>query len=826
MKNHAKILIVSLFLALFFVPVLISTDSVTASVTEAPVKTTQVSQIGYKVLFDEAHCALGSEAFTPANASLYAWILEEQGYETDTNFDQQLDSGILSGVDILFLVFPMVALTGAEVTAVNNFVQAGGGLILVGTDNSPTWHFSSVNLNALSQTYGITFNTNVDDSWVATITDLGTHQITQDVSSIHSNIDYKLKGTTLTVESPATTVVEYDGDPVVAVSEYGSGKVVCVGALAPFLQFRRELQWQVENDDLFQFGLNIADWLVGISPRKVVVPAQAVIPIGTGPALTPTEVESYVAYNGIIHDHTTHSDGADSPADMLWSGVMRGLDYMVMTDHSYESPNPGGTGGITGALAMRGVAESNGIDIKIIVGAELSRGHHSLAFPLTANIYVQTQADMIAGAHAQGAMISLCHPTISAPYMETYVQWESYGYDAIEIDNTGFYHGLWEDGYTKPFYGASDGHSFEFVGKVVNVIFVNETTGPDGSLSDMDIVNAILEKRLVIVDKISNIVAGQQVWLDRYFELMGEAETEITNAAGIIDTDNGNKATLAELYLEDAQVAYDYCSPQRAIELAHNATSAEAQDIAIEVVSPEYRFVYDQTQTELILNITNDYTDAIQFNMSRYFSRALASPYDSTIAVIPSNGYLLLETNITTQLEGYFTMVLNLLDFNASVHLKPTIFGIGGIINVGMHSSMFSTEVGYTGTNVTIAYPIARGDARFLKKVVGFYDDGSGWQNGTIRIRTATLEGTVGPFPKNTVITMYFVVYDIFGGVFVSPQGQYTVTTDPLEPPTTTTPTNTGTGPPIELDPMVLAAIGGGVAVIVIIGVVVMKKKQ
>ena len=822
MKIHTKFLIVSFFLVLFLAPAVFSNNSVTNSATEDPVRNTVVSQTGYKVLFDEAHCDLGSATFTPGNASLFAWILEENGYETDMNFDQQLDTGILSGVDILVLCFPMVALTPSEVTAVQNFVSAGGGLLLVGLDNSPTWHFTSANLNPISQTYGITFSTT--ESWLAKTNEMVTHHITQDVSSIHSNVDYKLRGTTLTVESPATTVITQDGNPVVAVSESGSGKVVCVGAIAPFLMYRVQLQWQTERDDLFQFTLNIADWLVGISPRKVVVPDQAVIPVGPGPNLSPAELDSYKAYTGILHDHTTDSDGADPPADMLWSGVMRGLDFMVMTDHSYETPSPTGLGGITGALHMRSIAEANGIDIEIFVGAELSRGHHSMAFPLYENIYTDTQTGMVTGAHAQGAIISFCHPTISEGYMTTYELWNTYGYDAIEVINSGFYHGLLDEGYTKPFYGASDGHSFEYVGKVVNIVFVNETTGPDGRLADMDVANAILEKRVVIFDKASNIVYGQQVWVDMYLDLMDQAETEIENAASIIDTDNGNKTSLAELYLEDAQVAYGYHNPQRAIELAQNATAAEAQDIAIEVVSPEDPFVYDETTEKLILNITSDNSDTIQFNFSRYFSRALSSTYNSTIAVVPDNGYLLLETNFTTGLQGYYVMVFNLLDFNTTSNLRPTIFGVGGIINVGTHSSAFTTEVGYTGTNVTIAYPVARGDARYLKSAIGFYDDGSGWQNKTARIRTVTLEGTVGPYPKNTVITLYFVVYDIFGGKFVSPQVQYTVTTDPLEPPTTTT--NTGTGPPIEIDPVLLAVIGGGVAVVVIIGIIVMKKKR
>ncbi len=807
---------------MFTVTALFSTGPAITPTNNPPVKVTQVSQTGHTVLFDEAHTALGSATMTPGNASFFAWILEEYGYETETNFDQQLDSGILAGVDILILFFPMVTLTAAEVTAVNNYVQAGGGLLLVGTDNSPTWHFSSVNLNALSQTYGITFNTGTEDSWMATTTDMITHHITQDVSSIHSNVDYKLKGTTLTVESPATTIVEYNGDSVAAVSEYGSGRVVSVGAVAPFIMYRTVKQWQVEKDDFFQFSLNIADWLVGISPRKVIVPDVAAIPVGSGPALTPAEIEDYKTYNGIIHEHTMHSDGSDSPADMLWAGVSRGLDYIVMTDHSYETANPLGIGGITGALAMRTIAEANDLDIEIFVGAELSRGHHTTAFPLTENIYTNTQAGMVDGAHAQGAIATFCHPTIAANYMETYELYDSYGYDAIEVDNSGFTHGLLDEGYSRPFYGASDEHVFETMGRIVNVLFVDQPSGPDGRLADVDVVNAILEKRLVILDRIINIVYGQQVWIDRYFELMDLAETEIESAASIVDSADGVGTTLAELYLEDARIAYDFGSPHRALYAASNASSTEVLDISIDVISPYPRFLYPSTTHNLTLNVSSTNGDAIQFNMTRYFVRAFSAGPSNDIVIIPANGYTNWTTNITMPLVGYSALVFNIHDFNTTSNLAPLIYGVGVLTNTGGH---FEIERDVNGTYVTSIFAIARADIRFLSSVQGFYDDGSGWKNETVPVRTVTIEGTIGPYLRGTVITYYLIVYDIFGGVFVTPEGQYTVTTDPLEPTTSTPTTTTDPGTPIEIDPVLLLGVTGGVIAVIVIVVFLNKRK-
>ncbi|MFX1482116.1 MAG: PHP domain-containing protein [Promethearchaeota archaeon] len=817
MKTRSKVLIVSLMLVLFILPVLMSKDPVVLQNNETPEKVTNVSQTGHMVLFDEAHCAHGSSMFTPGNASLFAWILEEHGYETDMNFNQQLDSGILTGVDMLVLFFPMVALTAGEVTAVQNFVQAGGGLLLVGVENNAVWGYSSTNLNALSQTYGVTFSTT--ESWNGIAQDMVAHQVTQDVSSIHSNVDYKFTGTTLSVSGSAQTVITFDGNPVVAVSEAGAGRVVCVGTPAPFLMYRRLTTWQVEKDDLFQFSLNIADWLVGISPRKVNVPAVAVIPVGTGPSLSPAELESYGSYMGIIHDHTTHSDGSDTPANMLWAGVQRGLDFMVMTDHSYEAPSPLGLGGITGALAMRSIAESNGLDIEIFVGAELSRGHHSLAFPLTSNIYTNTQAGMVAGAHAQGAIISLCHPTISAEYIPTYEAFDSLGYDAIEVDNTGFYHGLFDEGFSRPFYGASDGHSYEWVGTIVNVVFVNHPTGPDGRLSAMDVANAILARRVVIVDKASNLVYGQQVWLDRYFELMNQTETDIADAEAIVDTGNSNQTNLAALYLEDAKIAYSHSSFQRAIYAAGNASAAEASNIQFNVVAPYPRFIQPNTLYNLTLNVTNDNSDAIHLNMSRYRSQGLTSNFTGQIIEIPGNGFTIIETSFKTPLEGYNALVFNLQGFNTTANLSPLIYGVGAITNVGSHSPEIERTV--DGTYLTYIYPIARGDSRYLRSVRGFYNNGTGWLNGTASIRTVTIEGTIGPYLRGTELDIYFIAYDMFGGVFVSPTVHYTITTDPLEPTSTTT---SGTGP-FVLDPLVLGITAGGIIAVVII-VVVLKKKR
>jgi len=790
---------------------------ITASETTQQ-KNDVISQVGYTILFDEAHTSLGSASMTPGNSSYLGWMLEENGYDCEMNFDQLLDSGILGTVDALILVFPMVSLTTNEITAVHDFVEAGGDLLLIGTDDSDSWHFSSANLNPVSEIYGITFNM---DSWLATTTNLIAHHLTQDVSSIHSNMDYKLKGCTLNVVSPATTVATYQGNPVAAVSEAGTGKVVAVGALAPFLQYRDSDNWQVELDDLWQFSLNIFDWFAGVTPRKVNVPETAIITIGPGPSLSPAELDNYSAYTGIIHDHTTHSDGQGTPMEMTWAAYTRGMDFMVMTDHSYDVPiTEGRTGGITGALACRDITEGNGLNLEIYIGAELSHGQHSMAFPLTSNVIASTQTEMVEGAHAQGAMIALCHPTISAQYMDAYSKWDAFGYDAIEVDNSGYTHGLMDEGYTRPFYGASDYHNPDRVGDVVNVAFVENPSGPNGKLTDMDLVSAILEKRIVIVDFQSDLIYGQKVWVDRYLELKAEAETEISNAEDAIDlvSITSNQTLLADLYLRDAVTGLHYGNPARAIRASLEAQTIEALGITIEIANPIPRILDPLENYILSLNITNNIGQGVEFNTTIFRTLEVTVDTINEMAIIPSGSSILLNKSQECGDTGYVLTAFNLHDFNTTSYLSPTLFGVGGLIHDGSFNPEYT--IGYSGTNVTGMVPINRGDIRFLTSATFFYNDGDGWKNISMSIKTVTIEVTIGPYLKGTVIDFWGVAYDIFGGAFVIEGYPFMITSDPLEPTS-----NNGPGGGIPIDPILLAVIGGSIVVVIMIVVIVMKKR-
>jgi hypothetical protein len=301
---------------------------------------------------------------------------------------------------------------------------------------------------------------------------------------------------------------------------------------------------------------------------------------------------------------------------------------------------------------------------------------------------------------------------------------------------------------------------------------------------------------------------------------MIQAETDLANAEIFVDTSDPDGKSLAAQYLEDAEIAMNMGSPKRAILAAANATTSEAIDIAIDVIDPpDPRFVYPQTTVDLTLNISSTNSDAVQFNMTRYMVYGFTVGLTDDTAIVPSNGYINWTTSITTPLIGYCALVLNLHEFNTTSNLGSLVYGMGVLTNVGLH---FEIELTVDGTYVTGQFAIQRGDSRFITSAIGFYDDGSGEQNTTISIRVDTIEGTIGPYLRGTEITFRGTFYDMFGGVFASPEVQYTVTTDPLDPTTTTT---TGNGTPIQIDPLLLLGVTGGVIVVVIIVVFLNKRK-
>src|SRR5215472_13322041 len=92
-----------------------------------------------------------------------------------------------------------------------------------------------------------------------------------------------------------------------------------------------------------------------------------------------------------LHIHTHHSDGADSPSEVLHWAARIGLDVIAITDHDT----------IDGALIAAGVARSVDGAPEVIVGEEVSSLHgHILALFIEELVAPEmTAAETVAAIH-------------------------------------------------------------------------------------------------------------------------------------------------------------------------------------------------------------------------------------------------------------------------------------------------------------------------------------------------------------------------------------------------------------------------------------------
>ena len=716
------------------------------------------------ILVNEHHTRNASDMWTPGNASMFGWLLMEHGYNVSNNWDAPLDSGILDDYDVLCLFFPMIPLTTGEVTAVQDFVSAGGGLLMVGVDyTSSGWGYTAANLNPISETYGITFH---EDRWLGKVLEsegqFVDHHLTYDISSFNSDCD-QLKGCSITVSSPATSIAtNHKDEDILAIAEPGSGRVVAVGSAAPFIIYRHGASWQIEPDDHFQFSLNVIDWLTGNEERKVDPPEKAIIKVGSGPSLNSSEIEEYAVFNGVYHDHTTYSDGRDTPLNMMIRSLEVAIDFFVVTDHSYDRD---AGNGIYGGLKVKEYADLYDLDCSIFVGSELSSVPHTVGFPLYEQIITANTQEAVDEIHSQGAMAVFAHPTIGPAYAPVWEAFDDYGYDSFEVDNTGYFHALGESCYFRPFMAGNDGHSVPNHGLIRNVVFVENPSGPDGTLSAYDIIDAVMDRRVVILDKINGLIFGQGVWVDRYLQLWDEAEIAIENARTQIEQleDEGTNVGLSRLYLSDAENSLTWWNPSRALRAVADAVSETVLGLDLTLTAPSLGVVNPNSNVNVTINLTNRLDVDVQFNVTPFGYTSLI--FDELSAVIQVGPESTSTTSITatTTSFGYTKVVFNLKDFNTPVELHPVTLTVGGLVS----NVTVITEDEDEGYFIRIRLLRNKLDARMISSAIIQYDNGTGEDVIPLENYGDSYGISFGPFTTNAATITYMInVTDILGNVF------------------------------------------------------------
>ncbi|MCP4711813.1 MAG: DUF1565 domain-containing protein [Planctomycetes bacterium] len=170
-----------------------------------------------------------------------------------------ITENLLEPFDILWVDEGSSTWTASELTAVQNWVAKGRGLLIHGDQPGGA--------SALSALFGITFTGSAGSGGYSS--DINAHDITEDVSQVYLNSPME----SLSVSAPGATIVYDDeGDPTIAVADYVTGRVVVLaedyfwGAYLQYadneLMANQAFDWLVPDD---------SSWLT-LSPRVGSVP--------------------------------------------------------------------------------------------------------------------------------------------------------------------------------------------------------------------------------------------------------------------------------------------------------------------------------------------------------------------------------------------------------------------------------------------------------------------------------------------------------------------------------------------------------------------------
>jgi hypothetical protein len=135
---------------------------------------------------------------------------------------------------------------------------------------------------------------------------------------------------------------------------------------------------------------------------------------------------------GVIHIHSSYSDGSKAIEEIASIGEKAGLDFLMFTDHMTLQPLRDGLERFYGKLAA-------------IVGYEIedsSNENHFLAFGLQKELPSDLSAEnYVPAVHDAGGLGIIAHPDEIRSAIPKYPSypwnaWEAKGYDAIEIWNS------------------------------------------------------------------------------------------------------------------------------------------------------------------------------------------------------------------------------------------------------------------------------------------------------------------------------------------------------------------------------------------------------
>lgn len=242
------------------------------------------------VLFDQTHRADSIEYYS-------TWIgtLAKNGFVIETHTSGQLTSEKLTQFDILVLPQPREYYNLSEIYAIQDFVNSGGGLFLIG-DNEPAIYTS------ITEFAGITWDWEYY-WWRGYTDDITLHPVTEDVEKAF----FSSPISQLFVSSPAVDLIRDGagyGEVMFAVSRVGRGKVVCIADENSIDNY------DITYADNMRLAINTMNWLYRIPEYDINIKL---------------EVPSFVKVNStVIINATVTNRGLHNASDIKLSLYING----------------------------------------------------------------------------------------------------------------------------------------------------------------------------------------------------------------------------------------------------------------------------------------------------------------------------------------------------------------------------------------------------------------------------------------------------------------------------------------------------------------------
>jgi len=226
-----------------------------------------------KVLFDQTQNERGRLDTT---YSTLGNLLKDNDFDVEPYTEFMILAKNIKDAEVLVFGCPNSSkLRPAEIDVLTHYVKAGGGLLLLSLSGGDRGLMN--NLSKLSKIFGIEFdNTAVKDErtnaglpTMPFVSNLMAHSCTEDVQDIlyPSGCSLKVSGSAVIVAS-SSDMADPANQPVIAVAEYGKGRVICAGSYEIFRK-----GGGLKHAGNKTFAINALKWLSGdvrlAKPSKV-----------------------------------------------------------------------------------------------------------------------------------------------------------------------------------------------------------------------------------------------------------------------------------------------------------------------------------------------------------------------------------------------------------------------------------------------------------------------------------------------------------------------------------------------------------------------------